>query len=94
MSDDSATSFFLRTAETRAVDLWDRWERQLQTSGRPDRLATELSDEELVNLLAAKPSDHVPPPAAIALKQEALRRLHRAHRPDRGNLREPYPPTT
>ena len=75
------------------MDIWDEWERQLQTSGRPDRLAQELSDEALVNLLAAKPSDNVPPPAEIALKQECLRRLHMAHRPDRGHVREAHPPS-
>jgi len=64
------------------VDLWDQWERQLQATGRPDRLAQELSDEELVNLLAAKPDSNAPR-AALALKQEALRRLHRVPRADR-----------
>lgn len=75
------------------MDLWDQWERQLQASGRPDRLARELSDEELVNLLAAKPIHNVPPNAELALKQECLRRLHQAHRPDRGHASEPHPPT-
>ena len=75
-------------------DLWDQWERELQTSGRPDRLAQELSDEELVNLLAAAPTQNEPPNVARALKQEALRRLHRAHRPERSTAGHDELPVT
>lgn len=66
------------------MDLWDEWDRDLRSAGnRPDRLAQELTDEELVNLLTAQPDTFAAANAARALKQEALRRLHNARRPDR-----------
>lgn len=68
------------------MDLWDEWQLNLR-DGRPDRAAEALSDEELVNLLAACPDDLLRSPATRALKQEALERLHRAPRADRPQQR-------
>lgn len=65
----------------KAVQLWDEWERQVLAQGKPERCAQALSDEELVNLLAAAPLEE---PTTRILKQEALTRLHRAPRADRG----------
>ena len=63
-------------------DLWDEWQQSMR-DGRPDRAAEALSDEELINLLAACPDDLMRSPATRALKQEAMERLHRAPRADR-----------
>lgn len=68
------------------MELWDEWEQQVIARGKPERCAQELSDEELVNLLAAAPEREA---TARVLKQEALMRLHRAPRADRGSVREP-----
>ena len=68
------------------MHLWDDWERSVWETGRPERCAQDLSDEELVNLLAVAPADDA---TARALKQEALIRLHRFPRADRGQAVEP-----
>lgn len=59
------------------------------SQGKPERRAQELSDEELVNLLVAAPLGDA---TTRVLKQEALMRLHRAPRADRGDVREPAGP--
>lgn len=68
------------------MDLWDQWERSVSETGRPERVAMDLSDEELVNLLAVADEDDA---TTRALKQEALQRLHRFPRADRGHVVEP-----
>lgn len=64
------------------MDLWEDWQQNLR-DGRADRAAETLSDEELINLLAACPDDLLKSPATRVLKQEALQRLHRTPRADR-----------
>lgn len=35
-------------------DLWDDWDRRVKDTGRPTRVAKDLTDAELVRLLAAE----------------------------------------
>ena len=69
-----------------SVDPWRAWEDEVRQTGRPDRVARELTDEELVNLLAARGADENPIERHV-LKQEALERLHRAHEAHRAPAR-------
>lgn len=40
----------------RMADLWDHWDRRVKDSGRPSRVASDLTDAELVRLLATETS--------------------------------------
>lgn len=70
------------------VDPWDAWDDRLIQRGGPERLAQDLTDEELLNLLASE-AGHGRRAQKSILKQEALDRLHRAQRSDRGQVGEP-----
>lgn len=67
------------------VNVWTVWDERLQASGRPGRVARELTDVELLNLLASEQPDRGH--EKRILKEEAHRRLE--HRPARhhGGLR-------
>lgn len=36
------------------ADLWDQWDRRVRDTGRPSRVANDLTDAELVRMLAAE----------------------------------------
>lgn len=55
------------------TDVWREWDSHLQGTGRPTRVARELTDAELLNMLASNDPDreierHI-------LKDEANRRM-------------------
>ncbi|HWH07647.1 MAG TPA: hypothetical protein VNX21_00510 [Candidatus Thermoplasmatota archaeon] len=35
-------------------DLWDNWDRRVKATGRPSRVASDLTDAELVRLLGSE----------------------------------------
>lgn len=56
------------------TDLWRGWDDLCDRTGRPSRVAKELTDAELLNLLAsADPARDI---ERNILKDEANRRLH------------------
>ena len=57
-------------------DLWDAWDRRVKASGRPSRVAGDLTDAELVRLLAAE--THGRAHERRVLCDELFSRLHRA----------------
>ena len=72
------------------VNVWSVWDERLHASGRPARVARELTDYEILNMLASNEPDRGN--EKRLLKEEVHRRLE--HRPARhhGGMRL-RPPT-
>lgn len=58
-------------------DLWDDWDRRVSRTGRPSRVASDLTDAELVRLLAAETRGRAHERRVLC--DELFARLARAH---------------
>lgn len=54
-NEDRAGALIAAPTDIEAMgDLWDDWDRRVKRTGRPNRVASELTDAELIRLLAAE----------------------------------------
>lgn len=72
------------------ADLWDQWDRRVRDTGRPSRVASDLTDAELVRLLAAETKGRAYERRVLC--DELFMRLNRLPGGGSGSSSQRFPP--
>lgn len=91
-NEEQAGALIVAPADRAAMaDLWDDWDRRVKSSGRPHRVASDLTDAELVRLLASETNGRSM--ERRLLSDELFQRLHRHAAPESSEQARRYVPS-